>query len=144
MACTVRVAALDAKLCMPPARLGLVYSATGLERFLRAIAPSAAQRLFLSAVVIEGAEAARIGLVDVPAPDPLAAALALADKIAQNAPLAVRGLLDAIRACAKPGGLTDDDREMIDAARELTVHSADLAEGARAFLEKRAPVFTGR
>lgn len=146
MACTLRVAATSAKLAMPPARLGLVYSSSGLQRFLRAASPSTVQRLFLTGERLGGAEAQRKGLVDL-AVEPGGAfeeAQAVATQIADNAPLAVSGLLDAIRRCARPGGPSDEDRAAIDAARARTVASADLAEGVAAFLGKRAPVFHGR
>lgn len=146
MACTLRVAATSAKLGMPPARLGLVYSASGLMRFLRAASPSTVQRLFLTGERLGGAEAQRKGLVDlaVESGGALDEARALAGQIATNAPLAVSGLLDAIRRASRPGGPSADDVAAIDAARARTVSSADLAEGVAAFLEKRAPVFHGR
>ncbi|MCC7070674.1 MAG: enoyl-CoA hydratase/isomerase family protein [Deltaproteobacteria bacterium] len=146
MACTLRVASTTAKLAMPPARLGLVYSASGLQRFVRAASPSTVQRLFLTGERLGGAEAQRKGLVDL-AVEPGGAfdeARAIAEQIAANAPLAVAGLLDAIRRVARPGGPSDADLEAIDTARRRTVGSADLAEGVAAFLEKRAPVFRGR
>ncbi|OGQ26295.1 MAG: hypothetical protein A2138_17350 [Deltaproteobacteria bacterium RBG_16_71_12] len=146
MACTLRVAATSAKLAMPPARLGLVYSARGLSRFLRAASPSTVQRLFLTGERLGGAEAQRKGLVDlaVEAGGAFDEAKAIAEQIASNAPLAVAGLLDAIRRVARPGGPSADDLAAIDQARLRTVASADLAEGVAAFLEKRAPVFRGR
>ncbi|MBI1946688.1 MAG: enoyl-CoA hydratase/isomerase family protein [Deltaproteobacteria bacterium] len=146
MACTLRVAATSSKLAMPPARLGLVYSASGLARFLRAASPPTVQRLFLTGERLGGAEAQRKGLVDlaVEAGGAFDEAMAIADQIANNAPLAVAGLLDAIRRVARPGGPTAEDVAAIDAARLRTVASADLAEGVAAFLEKRVPAFRGR
>ena len=146
MACTLRIAETSAKLAMPPARLGLVYSASGLQRFLRAATPSTVQRIFLTGARIDGADAQRQGLIDL-AVEPGRAfdeARALAEQIAENAPLAVAGLLDAIRRASRPGGPTTEDVAAIDAARLRTVASADLAEGVAALLEKRAPVFRGR
>lgn len=146
MACTLRVASTSSKLAMPPAKLGLVYSHTGLERFLRAVRPSTAQRLFLTGERITAGDALAVGLVDVVTDEGRAVDEAgkIAHTIAANAPLAVRGLLDAIRRLSRPGGATDADRAAIDAARERTVASSDLAEGVRAFAEKRPPKFEGR
>lgn len=147
MACHMRVCVADAKMAMPPARLGLVYSASGLARFLRCVSPSQLNRLFLTGASIRGEEAARIGLVDAVV-DGEGAATALAREwaaqIAANAPLAVDGLLDAIRRVARPGGLDEADLAAIEATRDRTIHSDDLQEGVRAFLEKRPAKFTGR
>lgn len=147
MACTLRVAAKTAKLAMPPAKLGLVYSSAGLARFLRAVSPSFAQRMFLTGERFHGAQAHAHGLVDVVVDTDgltLAEALRLAETIAANAPLAVRGLHEAIRRFARPGGPSTADLAAIEESRARTVASEDLAEGVCAFVEKRKPVFRGR
>jgi enoyl-CoA hydratase/carnithine racemase len=144
LSCTLRVAAPDVEIGMPPARLGLLYSTTGLQRFQRALTPSQMQRLFLTAERIDGEEAARIGLVDVVAKGALEQARRWAEEIASNAPLAVQGTLDAIRRLNRVGGPSPRDLGLIDAARDKTLHSDDLQEAVAAFREKRAPVFRGK
>lgn len=146
LACHVRVASSGVKLSMPPAKLGVVYSSTGLLRFLRALGPSQVTRLFLTGEVVSADEAARIGLVDERVDEGRAheRARELASAIAANAPIAVVGMLDAIRRLSRPGGPDADDLMAVEAFREQALASDDLQEGVRAFVEKRAPRFTGR
>lgn len=142
MACHVRLCAPKAKLGMPPAKLGLVYSPSGLQRFLRATTASVCQRLFLTGAPVGANEAWRVGLVDVLSEDPLSEAKAMAEAISKNAPLAVAGLLDAIRRLSRPKA-SDGDVAAIEKVRAETVASKDLREGVAAFVERRPPNFVG-
>jgi enoyl-CoA hydratase len=63
LACDLRVAATEAKLGLPEARLGLVPAAGGTQRLARLCGPGVAKRLILGAEVIDGAEALRLGIV---------------------------------------------------------------------------------
>jgi enoyl-CoA hydratase/carnithine racemase len=144
VACTLRVSSSSSRFCMPPARLGLMYAAEGLLRFVRLLGEARTQRLFLLAETLDGTHAHALGLVDELAADPRARALQMAQQIAGHAPLAITGLLDGIRRVARPGGPTDDDRTVLAQAHARTLASRDLQEGVRAFAEKRAPVFEGR
>jgi enoyl-CoA hydratase/carnithine racemase len=145
--CDLRLASEDAELGMPPARLGLVYSHTGLRRFEALVGPAHTREMFFTARTVAAARALAWGLVDevVPAAELEAFAVDYAARIAANAPLSLRGnkrvlraLEDAARALSP-----EEERELV-ALREACFASDDFAEGVRAFAEKRAPRWTGR
>lgn len=147
LCCDLRVAAHDLRFGMPPAKLGLVYSHTGLRRFIDAIGVARTRQLFLLGRYVGTEDALAWGLVQhaVPFADLHHAALDWAVELAGNAPLSVRGNKQVIRALlAAEGPLAEDvERELI-ALREACFRSEDMREGVRAFAEKRPPRWQGR
>lgn len=144
MACTLRLAADDARLGQPEAKLGLLPGYGGSQRLPRLVGRGAALKLLLTGEIIDAREALRIGLVDeVVAPaELLSRAEALGLAMAANAPLAIAETLSAV----------DEGLDLpLDAALEREAAgfgrccgTADKAEGTAAFLEKRPPVWKGR
>jgi enoyl-CoA hydratase/carnithine racemase len=147
LACDLRLAADGILLGMPPARLGLVYSHTGLRRFLQAIGAPRTRQLFLTGRNVDARTALAWGLVNdvVGAADLEDAALDLAEDMAANAPLSVRGTKRVLRELLDADARLDADveRELM-ALRERSFHSEDLREGVRAFGEKRPARWKGR
>lgn len=144
MACHVRIASESAKLGQPEVKLGIVPGYGATQRLPRLIGRGAALRLLLTGEMITAAEAFRLGLVDqVVAPDQLMdTATTLLRSMIANAPLALAGCIDAVDRGA---ALTLDDGCAIESDQfGLLSSTADMREGMRAFLEKRAPVFTGQ
>ena len=147
LGCDLRVAAEDIKLGMPPAKLGLVYSHTGLRRFIQTIGAPRTRELFLLGRNIDARTAEVWGLVNRLADDDELqdVALGLARELAANAPLSVRGNKRVIRELLAADVRLDEQvaRELI-ALREACFRSEDMREGVRAFAEKRAPRWQGR
>jgi enoyl-CoA hydratase/carnithine racemase len=147
LTCDLRLAAEEARLGMPPARLGLVYSHTGLRRFVDTIGAARTRELFYTARNVSARTALQWGLVnDVVAPEELEAeAVAYAARIAGHAPLSLRGNKRTLRELLAAEGELDPavERELVE-LREACFRSEDFFEGVRAFAEKRPPRWTGR
>ena len=144
MACTIRIASDRARLGQPEVKLGLVPGYGGTQRLPRLVGKGAAMKLLLTGDMVGAEEAFRIGLVDevVPAEALLPRAETLARAIAQQAPLAVAGCIQAVE-----GGydLTLDSALELEASLfGMACSTEDKAEGTKAFLEKRAPVWRSR
>jgi enoyl-CoA hydratase len=144
MACTLRIAVDSAKFGQPEVKLGLVPGGGGTQRLPRLVGRGRALQVILSGEMIGAQEAWRIGLANeiVPAPELIARAEAILNKIASNAPIAVKFSLEAVNK-----GLETSLSEglMLEAAYfGLCAATEDKNEGTSAFLEKRAPRFHGR
>jgi enoyl-CoA hydratase len=144
MACHLRLAAEGAKFGQPEVKLGLGPGYGGTQRLPRLVGKGRALELLLSAEMIDAAEAHRIGLVNrvLPAAELLPAAEALARTMAAQAPLALAAIIEAVDVGLEHGlvaGLAVEAQQF-----GVLTASADMREGTTAFLEKRAPVFTGR
>ena len=142
--CDMRIAASDAMFSIPAARLGLGYRYSALKNLVDLIGVGPAKDLFFTARRIDAAEALRLGLVTRVAPVPELPAL-LAEytgALADNAPLTVMAGKAIVAEILKPSPDLDMAR-----CRELILgcfESEDYAEGRRAFMDKRRPVFKGR
>ena len=144
MACHVRLASDKAKLGQPEVKLGIVPGYGGTQRLPRLVGRGAALRLLLTGDMIDAAEALRLGLVDqVVAPEALLdTTRALLTTMAANAPLALAGCIEAVD---RGLGVTLEEGCTIESDFfGLLSATADMKEGMRAFLEKRAATFTGR
>lgn len=147
LACDLRVGRDGIKLGMPPAKLGLVYSHTGLRRFLHAIGEPRTRQLFLLGRNVGAREAKAWGLLhEIAGEEDLeGVSLDWAAELVANAPLSVRGNKRVLRALLDAEGALDPavEAELI-ALRKACFASEDLAEGVRAFAEKRPARWQGK
>jgi len=147
LSCDLRVARDGIQLGMPPAKLGLVYSHTGLRKFLAAIGEPRTRELFLLGRNVSAQTALGWGLVHrvVGESDLQETALELAEELAANAPLSISGNKRVLRELLDAGGELDPavEAELI-ALRKACFASEDLREGVRAFAQKRQARWKGR
>ncbi len=147
LSCDLRIADGAIRLGMPPAKLGLVYSHTGLRKFIDVIGAARTRELFLVGRRIDAHTALRWNLVNEIADEEQLAdhALALAREIAGNAPLAQRGNKHVIGAVLDAQAALEPavEAELIE-LRRACFASEDFREGVRAFSEKRPPQWRDR
>ncbi len=144
LACDLRLATTDAVFALPPARLGLAFPLASLQRLLMATSHATAMEMLFSARRYDAAWALARGLVNEtwsPAELP-EATMRLAEDIAANAPLSIAHAKAAVNAL-RPEMSVEMQMQLENLARRC-MDSEDYAEGCRAFLEHRRPIFRGR
>jgi enoyl-CoA hydratase/carnithine racemase len=144
--CDLRLCAMGAKLGMPPAKLGLIYGHTGLQKFIDVVGLARTKELFLTGRNLSAPRAVAIGLVHDTVLDSKleVTALELASEVAANAPLSLRGNKHAIETLNSYSRLTPEQEHELIELRRSCFGSEDFREGIRAFAEKRKPEWRGR
>lgn len=144
MAAHLRLAGDNARIGQPEVRLGLIPGFGGTQRLPRLAGRAAALELCLAGEPIDATRAHQLGLVNqvLPAAELMAGATALANRLAGLAPQALRGVIDAVVLGADMA--TDQGLDYETQLFAVLASTADMREGTSAFVEKRAPVFTGR
>jgi enoyl-CoA hydratase/carnithine racemase len=147
LSCDIRIAARDVKLGMPPAKIGLIYSHTGLKKFVEICGVANTNELFFVGRNVDSDRGLAMGLVNqvVERGGLDDKALAVAREIGSNAPLSLSGNKTIIRALREhPGRLPEGLEAQLVELRVGCFRTEDFREGVRAFGEKRAPQWRGR
>jgi enoyl-CoA hydratase len=143
MACDLRLAADDARFCIPAGKLGVGYSYDGTAALVARVGPAIAAELLFTARTYSAHEALMKGIVHAIAPvadfDNVLKGYTAA--LAANAPLTIKAAKSAIRAIVSGNA---SEREAAQANISACMTSDDYREGRKAFLEKRKPSFQGR
>ncbi|MBI4473303.1 MAG: enoyl-CoA hydratase/isomerase family protein [Acidobacteria bacterium] len=144
LACDIRIAADSAKLGQPEINLGIIPGGGGTQRLTRLVGEGKAMELILTGDLIDGNEAKAIGLVNdaVPIDQLQTRVMALAVKLAEKSPIALRMAKEAVKTASRA-----NLREGLDRETDLfclAFSSEDKVEGVRAFFEKRKPDYKGR
>jgi enoyl-CoA hydratase len=143
MACTIRIAAENAKFGQPEVKLGIIPGYGGTQRLPRLIGKGRALQLILTGDLIDAHEGHRIGLVNevVPMSDLISRCEAILRQICANAPIAISYSIDAVNK-----GVDTDLTSGLKLEAEyfaLAASTEDKREGTSAFIQKRVPQFQG-
>ena len=143
MACHMRIASENARFGQPEVNLGILPGYGGTQRLTQLVGKGKAMELLLTADMVKAPEALALGLVNhvVPAEELLAKATGILKKIATKGPLAVARSIQCVNANFDE--TKNGYAEEVKAFGEIS-NTQDFIEGATAFLEKRAPNFTGK
>lgn len=146
LACDIVIATPESTFAVTPARLGVPYNVSGMMTFMSAGSLRLVKELAFTAAPMAAERAERIGMINhvVPADSIAGFTQAMAERIANNAPLSIRVMKEQLRVLAGAKPVSPRGFEKVQGLRRVVYDSHDYAEGIRAFKEKRPPQFIGK
>jgi methylmalonyl-CoA decarboxylase len=145
-ACDLIIATPSATFAVTPAKLGVPYNVSGMLTFMNACPMRIVKEMVFTAKPISAQRAESLGIINhmVPAKDLEPFATAVAESIAQNAPLSIAVMKEQLRMLAGAHPMSPRRFERVQGLRRIVWESEDYEEGLRAFKQKRKPRFSGR
>jgi enoyl-CoA hydratase len=145
LCCDMRIGVEDISVSMPPAKLGLIYHPEGFKQFVEVIGMAKTKEIFFTARKYKGRAVKEMGIVDylVPRSELSAKTYELANEIAGNAPLSLKGSKRILSMLSRAIEFKASDLKEAETILAEGFNSEDLKEGQTAFIEKRKPVFKG-
>jgi len=145
VSCDLRVGGDHIRMGMTPSKIGMIYTPHGLLRFIRTIGLSKTREIFFTGRTYDACQAKEMGLLDylIPKPELESFTYALAEEIAGNAPLSLKGIKRMLNLILRSDNMDADGLKEAEEIMARVMESQDLREGRAAFLEKRSPRFTG-
>jgi len=145
LSCDILIGCPSSSFCMTPAKIGVPYNVSGILHFINIMGINFAKEMFFTAEPLSAEQASKAGLLNhlVATEDLEEFTYSLATKITRNSPLSIGVIKEQIRLLASAHPLSPLTFERVQGLRRTVYDSKDYAEGIKAFLEKRPPVFTG-
>ena len=146
VSCDMRIGADHIRIGMTPAKIGMIYTPEGLNRFIQTIGLSKTKEIFFTGRAYDARRSKEMGLIDylVPRAELESFTYRLAEEIAGNAPLSLKGIKRMLNLVLRSDKIAEEGRQEVEKIVSRALESHDLKEGRAAFLEKRKPVFRGR
>lgn len=145
LSCDILIGTHTAAFASTPAKIGVPYNTTGLLNMLSAVGPRTLKEMLFTADPISAERAFELGILNhlVPAHQLESFTMTMAKRISENSPLSIAAMKEQLRILQNASPLSPETFERLQGLRRSVYDSRDYEEGVRAFLEKRAPRFTG-
>lgn len=145
LSCDLLIGTASTSFCMTPAKIGVPYNASGILHFINIMGVNLAKEMFFTARPLSAERALQAGILNhLLANDELEPfTYELAATISENSPLSIAAIKEQIRLLASAHPMSPLTFERVQGLRRTVYDSKDYAEGIRAFMEKRRPVFEG-
>ena len=146
MCCDIRIGADDVRMGIPPAKLGLVYHPEGVKQVVEALGMARAREVFFTGRLYSAEDVVKMGLIhqSVPKSELADVTYALAEEIAENAPLSLKGIKRILNMLGDSMTLSEENIKEAALIIAQSFNSEDIKEGQLAFIQKRKPVFKGK